>query len=1143
MDENIFDFDSQYQDLLYEENELQEVQNKSTFIARENENEITDLELFSIFFDCSKESATSFKESIFLKDLDTILSHKSFNMPAEIELFDFLFESDFENLEVLIQMARSNIHKIYLSTLGSFQQTFHALRESVTKLLLILRCNYQHLNENHLKTIRIALGTFDSMSNFSLAHLSSSNEGNKSSSSNYHLIHGNLEWRWIYLTTIFKIDYFKGQTGSDDAECLAEIKLLIYDLIMLSVSKFQKCNSANLIFTSPFVCSCVKEMWLLLFTFIERLQDNAINFWSILSTIMEDYSNGKSFYEKFPSKKLLMRSSNFMVCRNFDQFSLWLISGIIMLVGSEESKLLNDKQSYELYESLIKNFLKMEQTEENMRVLLLTISDALLNVWQAKSEILMQLWENFQKKINSPFLIAGQSPNFMAVSGSSATSYLEQVRAQQKTPVAKLNPNLSSYSMFVYTLGKMIEKFTSEGQKVQVQRILGRIYTKFPVTKLRQLNEMGIHNILKLFITLSSSTNFSDIASKVSDTLLQIPLEKPNHQQLIMKGHVAMLILYCENGLSISNYLTKLMTQINALIQQPSSSSMNALKVLSESLALIVLRDMDANAEIFENGEDFLIDSWILKYLQDATTAEQDRLYESLTKIIQKVKTMQESSSLASSHLEQITLKLFNILLPHVKQCFGKIESIWIPEMTASLCLLSLQIDNSNDLPKFEALFKTFVETPVCNMEQSIKFITIILKNCQNIQKLDSLAIMQSWIRSSILLSGSNCELKEFTKSVINLPEFSSLCHSSVTKTEEFVNSKEPLVIFISDIGKKYCEATNQEKFVLIEKIYSYFSTFEKWSLPILQQQQQNINRKSTAPNTSNSGDESIMRIYTFIAITFLHCSELIFVRTKTSCFFNVAVSHFILPSSLMIGQPQPRSVVVSIHKVWPLLIEGTSRLNFKNDQHINKVLSDIIVKWAPLLKLSSNSKFVAKPFISVSNFKNLDLVEFFWTKLSKSFLALLPGRKVGANCCLILTVIEEVLRVIEADEKRLMSLWRGITQQVFEMAMMLDENEPAQKTCLNLIERFIKNKNYESSVAMTEHLLKNLKHLTDTTLAYHSQLFFRFLTKLTRVQSKVVGSLLPYLMTQVQKVEQLRGSGRDLKLRNLYEQLQLQCR
>lgn len=355
----------------------------------------------------------------------------------------------------------------------------------------------------------------------------------------------------------------------------------------------------------------------------------------------------------------------------------------------------SSKQCYEFYENLIRKYLKVDQSEENMRVLVMTLADVLLNSFQPKSEILMILWEYYQRKINSPFLIAGQTINSMAVSSITAFSYLEQIKTQQNSPISKLNLNSSSFNMFVYILGKMTQRFAEDGQKIQVQKVFSRIYTKFPPNKLQQLNEMGIHNFMRLLITLSLSSPLADVGHKVTDTLLQIPMEKPNHQQQVMKGHLAMLILYNENSLNLSTYVTKIMNKINGIIQK-SSTATGILKILSESLSLILLKNLNDYEGILENGEELLLDSWIVNYFQSSSSSEQDRLYESLTKIIQKVNEL-HNSSIVTAKIDILREKLFSILLPYVKQVFGKIESVWLPEMVANLCLLA----NSSKSGKF----------------------------------------------------------------------------------------------------------------------------------------------------------------------------------------------------------------------------------------------------------------------------------------------------------------------------------------------------------------------------------------------------------------------------------------------------------
>lgn len=922
------------------------------------------------------------------------------------------------------------------------------------------------------------------MENFASVHASFNADGNSSVYPAYHLLHGQIEWRYIYLTTVYKLESSQGLLGSEDSDFRTEMILLAYDLITLSISKFQKCNNATVMFTSPFICSCVRTMWILVKQFTSELQDSSISFWSILTNILNEIRSGKNPYEGFPSKKILLRRSSRFCLKNYEQFSIWLVCGLSKLFEVKQDVSTDTKECSELFESLVKSYLSVEQSEENLRVLLMIISEVMA-LMSLRTEILMTVWENLQRKINSPFYVAGQSPNFMAVSSVSGAGYLDKIKAHQAS-TSKLNPNSTSYDMFVYLLGKLAQRFTEEGQKNQVQRILGRIYMKFPASKLQALNEVGIHNLLKLFITLSISTNFQEIAKKVSETLLQIPIEKINHQQQLMKGHMAMLILYRENQMSITPYASKLMKQVNELTERSSNSVTSVLKIIADALPKILLHNPED--EVFENGEELLLDDWIIKYLTNATYAEQDRVYESLTNIIQTLRDA-HARSLGSANLTTIVQKLFNILLPHFKQVFGKIETSCLSACVANLCLLSInyQSEGSKDIPKFENLFRTILDINCQNIENSVKFLTVILDSSNDINKLDKLLIMQHWIKCSILLSGNNESLKQLTKSVMRIDDFKIMSDTSRKSPDEFLNSKEPLCTFITDVGKKYSSSNNQLKLQLIDKMHGYFSSFEKWSLPLLQLQQQQISKNQTSVAT----DESVMRVYTFISITILHCAELIYVRSKTQCFFNVAITHFILPSSVMMGQTQPRPIALSIYKVWPLLIDGISKLDFKNDQHIAKVLNDIIVKWAPHLKISNNSKVVSKPFLSATNLKSEEIVEIVFEKLGKNFIAL-QNRKPSPHACLILTIIEEVMHVIEADEKKLLMIWKGLMVHVIEAAMMSDENVPSQVTSFNLLERFVKNRSFESSKAMKDLLTNSIESLTQTQLSYYSAFYFR---------------------------------------------------
>lgn len=878
---------------------------------------------------------------------------------------------------------------------------------------------------------------------------------------------------------MYKIETANGSIGSDQSDFNSELLLLLYDLTTLSISKFHKLTCASIIFNSPFICSCVKVVWILVFDLMRELQ-GPDSFWRILSTIASDIKHNKNPYERLPSKKLLLRRSSNVACKTPDLFSIWLICGLVKTLDADTT---SSNGSYEIFESQIKSYLAVDQSEENLRVLLVVISEVIANSWAPRSDVLMLLWEGFHRKINSPFLIPGQNPSTMAVSSVSGAGYLSNIKAQQSS-TSKLNPNTTSFDMFVILLGRLVKTFTDEGQKVQVQKIFGRIYTKFPSSKLQALNEMGIHNLLKLFLTLCLSTNFQDVAKKVSETLLQIPFEKINHQQVIMKGHVAMLILHRDNQISVSYYVTKLMVLIDQLTERSSSSVTAVLKIVADALPAIILHN--SNEELFENGEDLLLDSWIVKFLTAGTSAEQDRVFESLTKIFERLREA-HSKALESPNLVDIVKKLCNFLLPYCKQTFAKSDTTWMPTMVANLCLLVAGYDHlkSKDIPTFEVLFKNFIDHNGCSVENSVKFLTVVLENRDKLKQLDHLSVMQHWIKCSVMLSGSNEFLKQLTRCMLKFDEFTSLCETARSQPEEFLNSKEPLCTFITDVGKKFSSANQPTKSQLIDKMHNYFLTFEKWALPILQLQQQQVSRNAAAVNT----DEVVMRIYTFISFTILHCSQLIYVRSKAQCFFNTAMTRFILPTSMLMGHPQPRSIIVSIYRVWPLLIDGIYKLDHRNDTHVGKVLQDVIVKWAPLLKITTNSKVVAKPFINVT--KNEAVIELVFGKLAKAYVAL-QNRKPSPHACMILTMFEEVLHEVEGDEKKLLLVWKSSMVHVIEAAMMTEDNEPSQITCYNLLERFTKNRHFESSPAIKELFVTSIQTVTQGNLSYHSNFCFR---------------------------------------------------
>lgn len=136
----------------------------------------------------------------------------------------------------------------------------------------------------------------------------------------------------------------------------------------------------------------------------------------------------------------------------------------------------------------------------------------------------------------------------------------------------------------------------------------------------------------------------------------------------------------------------------------------------------------------------------------------------------------------------------------------------------------------------------------------------------------------------------------------------------------------------------------------------------------------------------------------------------------------------------------------------------------------------------------SSNSKVVAKPFINLMNLKNLEIINFVWDKLSKTFIVL-QNRQPNQHCCLVLTIMEEVLHVTEQDSEKLMIVARNTVFQLMEHALMSEDTVPSKNIVFGLLERFVNNNRYEGELKLL--LVTHLKTITSKHLPYYSGFYF----------------------------------------------------
>ncbi len=106
----------------------------------------------------------------------------------------------------------------------------------------------------------------------------------QSSQASYHLFHCHLDVRWLHLTLLYQLTSYRERFAHDTENSQVErnekltfealendVLLVISDLVVISLKRFQHMEQSDLRLKSVFTCTCVREFWKLLQSFCDIL--------------------------------------------------------------------------------------------------------------------------------------------------------------------------------------------------------------------------------------------------------------------------------------------------------------------------------------------------------------------------------------------------------------------------------------------------------------------------------------------------------------------------------------------------------------------------------------------------------------------------------------------------------------------------------------------------------------------------------------------------------------------------------------------------------------------------------------------------------------------------------------------------------
>uniref|UniRef100_A0A1B0BDJ3 Protein MMS22-like n=1 Tax=Glossina palpalis gambiensis TaxID=67801 RepID=A0A1B0BDJ3_9MUSC len=994
-------------------------------------------------------------------------------------------------------------------------------RREVTRLMHLLLRNLQKdqwpLMRTHLIRLRSLINSVTQEDDLKHLYFANSCKGNDCHIPAYHLLHGSMEWKFLDLCLLYKYEWIPNSTYENREEeeaknslhdFLNQLERFVEDLAACSVFIFKKKCSAELLFSSPFPCCCFKELWLLVQLSLEKWSlcflEEHLTFWKLYNRVMENVK-----------KKLDIYSLNSLI---YCEFSNWLLNALVRLHGYRSNGLFEGPQyaraltesneNFEFCERITQEFLRNNPQEEQLRVYIALLTPTLLQWWPAKVQIPMLLWEHFHKKLNSSFYVPGGVPSNLAVTCSSGRTYVDKYRALlQKKP----DVNLASFTLFNVLLGKLLERLSFSQANHQAQKLLGRIYAKFSAQKFLTLNETGIHHLIELFLLLALNGDFNDLAPKLRDKLLALQFDKitANKQIAVAKGHMALWILHAENRSDMTDYIKKVLQQLNSI-----GNDLAVSKIIADTLL-----DIYQLTDDFQLGEHLLIGSWIPNFLSNCLPVEQKLTFEALHLIFTKL----QSTEIYLDSGNQLMQALHSFILPFVKQQFLTNSSHFLAQLAADFCICS---PINQETQGFRKLFTHFTEAQCINRGTQLNFLLKILVS-ERKSLVDCSITMQIWLKSLVLLTHSQEEVKELTKIVVQLADYQYITNNGAG---DLMEAKEPLYNFIAAIGRNYQESLeDQQKCLRLTHNFNlYIRNFDKWLVSI---------------DSKLEKLDILFRFYSFLAIVIYNCPHMIYVKSKITCFLHIAITRYVLPTTVQMGKAPEGKLAQLVHKVWPVVVQGIGQLNFKTDGYINKTLTDLIQKWTPHFKISPNSKLVARPFIICLQGQNQELSLFVFEKLTTLFLNT-QRRQADPYACLVITIFQEIVdafcqRDDPLNEQRLSLFIKGTCLATLCHIMMVDELVPSRSLLLALFQRLLNCDLFRNSKSLKELFLQQLRTLTKKHLAYYTFFYFDLLMQLSQISPELIADIMDYLLAEIMIVEQKRGVDEDNRIRQCLLKLQ----
>ncbi|XP_054272985.1 protein MMS22-like [Macrosteles quadrilineatus] len=1074
-----------------------------------------------------------------------LLTSKSYIKNGEIHLFEEfpisnmecktanIFNNNFNlgtmflyGCDDVFRALRSDI--LYLHEASKLKQTdFHTLmdfnstndhlkaRQNCVRFFMCLReylsslCNpkYSWLISNALPNIERQLNGFrfflkrlSDLPDYVLCNAAVTN-GDKCTEASYHLYHGLLDVLWLQLTSLYLVERCR-KTAADDLPSSQEsdassvtqsdsidrhVTAIIADLVQLSVLRYEKTDVRSLLIRSPFNCSCVAELWVLVTIFANKLHTRGMceNFSTSFTKVMDQFLKSGGKREPCGQNcRTLAQAVTHPSTSNPHGFALWLFKHIgTILSAKEDLKPLAMMSNYSLLETIVRGLLSSNVSEAHLRVYLVFLEKILIKYFDPDPKTIIILWEFFLKKLNSTFYVPGSSIDTIAVMSLSVAGMVKQVKARLLSASSCDN----SFQMFLRIIGLYLQRVSALGQS-HWNQIRGRIYSKLSPVKVNSLNETGLNNLVALFLTMAVTADLSDVTKKLQSLLVSLPESEmeSSTRRLVWMSHLSVGVLLAERGLEI----TPALEPITKCLGQTT-------EVCLHRTFIDGIKDIMESTNSLKVDYTALVGPWISKYLSECSSNDSFRLLETLSLLISRVKNQPGDNALFQRSLWQhLSLYLRRRVVEDnsPQQLADLCLQLCLPEWETAQEVVQLMLYHNNT---HISLVKRFLTKLVQNNEV-LELLRVFQQN--HLLARETLLI-KSWVRCS-LLSQDVSELSRVTEHITSLPFVSEMC-------TELPAATDPVVHFIVNISNKY-----QSQDIIVKSSMRQFMSrvligLDQWIQPYLK-----------CP-------ELVSRIYHVVGLIVQLLPTFIYMKARPNTVLKGLLDVMLLPQSAYkhgYDPPLKATIAAEIH----LYINGLADLCVMQDGYINRCIQDLIRIYLPLVTSYGQCKLAE----CVQRCDNA--VKLILDTVCQVFIK----RKTSnpePHCSAALKFLRSVLNLYTLNNNVMRLVINHCFEPICDVVMFCEECHTAKDLAREVMVLCVESHSFSE---ISELPIEKLHNLCTTYLPFSPKQLFGLLKELVRCRPELVRTFFPKLLEHVRIVEEKRRVAYDPSLRVHVEEL-----